>query len=224
MPRYAQCQGRSFRPLRPRLATLLEVTVSLYPFRIRSEKIPELTRKMRTSQRSGEIPEVPVPGPFDYVSAFAEPVLRQLRGLPPTCRFVLYDAVNRTRTLQEPARLNLSANYDLRMYGCNEDWNGQWIASLGWSVPLAPDADISRYVDKAAVQSALGSNGISFKKSASKSALLETARGNPACWEPLCQGLSGRVILFKPEVLQDLRRWADSVASLRWAVWALAAL
>jgi hypothetical protein len=206
------------------LAMLIELVLSLYPFQLRPGKLPELERKLRDAQRKAEILQLPPVGPTAYSPGLSGDVLHKLRQLPPTCRSVLYDATRHVESPVEPVRLRLSAYYEFRMYGCNEDWNAQYIASLGWGSPIPPDTDISRYVGKPDIQTALDAFSLPYKKTAKKSDLLQLARTHPACWTSLCDKFSREVILFQPSILTELQRWCQSVSNLRWAVYALAAI
>jgi hypothetical protein len=206
------------------MASLVEVTISLYSFRLWDEKLAELAGKLRNAKRSGEIEEIPPMGALRDVPRLSAETLHRLRQLPPTCRVVLADAARRAQAPSQVTRLNLSADYGLRMYGCNESQNGEWIASLGWNAPLFLDVDISRYVDKPGLHAALGAHGMTFKRSATKSELLEAVRSNADCWTSICQGLNGQVAVFRPEVFNELHQWTDSISGLRWPALAIAAV
>jgi hypothetical protein len=206
------------------LAMLVEMAISLYPFRLRPEKLPELMRKLRNAKRNGEILELPPEGTTEHTPPVADKIIQKLRQLPPTCRFVLRDAIRQVESPTEPIRLRLSAYYDLRMYGCNEHWNAHYIGWLDWGSPITTDTDIARYVDKPALQIALDANGMVYKKSAKKSDLLDTARTNDSCWRMLCDTFSHEVVVFQPHILDQLQLWSHSISALRWTSYAIAAI
>lgn len=206
------------------LATLVEMVLSLYPFQLRPEKLGELTRKLRDAKRKDEILTLPTDGPTANDANLTKEILQKLRHLPPTCRFVLHDAIRKAETVSTPIHLRLSAYYDLRMYGCNDRWNAHYISWLGWSSPITADTDISRFVDKPAIQAALDASGVSYKKSAKKTDLLDSARANPQCWNSLCATFSHEVVVFQPHIFAELQRWSLSVSALRWTSYAMAAI
>ncbi|MEI7731726.1 MAG: hypothetical protein WCO56_19295 [Verrucomicrobiota bacterium] len=140
--------------------------------------------------------------------AAAETAAEKLKVVPPMVRAVVYDYLVRNWG-QGTLRFNLY--YDDRLYGCGVKWNQHYTEWLDFFCPPTQITQVPQAVTKDILREALLQEGISFKKTASKQAMVEQANGIAGFLPALVARVCPEKQELRPEWVEPVKVWAERV-------------
>ena len=135
----------------------------------------------------------------------AAPCADKIKSIPPIPRLVVHDFL--TRTWGHGLRYDLY--YGERMYGCGKEHNQIFVEWLGFFTTPSSNEKVPSSVTKEKISIFLQDRGITFKKSATRKALLELIQPDPLMTRDLFLAHAPESRVIAPEWETSVKAWSD---------------
>ena len=138
----------------------------------------------------------------------AEPAALKLKVVPPMARAVVFDFFQRD---WGHGKFRFDLYWDHRMYGCGRKWNQYYVEGLGFFCPPTDNAAVPAVVTKDLLMQAFEQKGIPCKKTTTRKAMIEQARGIPGFLPPLISSAYPEQQEIRSEWSESVKEWVTRV-------------